>query len=167
MENKNTGGIFSWLKNIASNANNTLNGEKAKKLKKKLIVWGGILTGVGILLILAGFISFISASMMTTRMPDAGLMIFGFISFVLGGFVLMFGSVMLNYGINIVIAGVGTKILDTEKEKKCPNCGDPINDDEMFCNKCGYNLRSNKVCSNCGFQNDYDDVYCKKCGKKL
>ena len=48
---------------------------------------------------------------------------------------------------------------------KCPDCGDPISEKELFCTKCGCKLKNK--CDKCGFVNELDDKYCAKCGNKL
>ena len=62
--------------------------------------------------------------------------------------------------------------------KVCPNCGNPVGADMMFCNKCGTKLEApapspapeapaGKVCPNCGNPVADDMMFCNKCGTKL
>lgn len=68
--------------------------------------------------------------------------------------------------------------------KLCPNCGNELADDEIFCIKCGTKYEAqavpvevnntasqtlqpnSKVCSKCGSVLDDDEVFCTKCGTK-
>ena len=148
---------------VVEKANKTMNGEKSKQIKKKLIGWGTAGCVLGGLLIITGIVLF----MVGMNTPEFGIpptTIVGFVMFPIGGFTVGISSMALNAGISIVIAGVGTNILDTQQY--CPKCGDRVDADELFCNKCGTNLRADKLCS-CGFQNDVKDNFCKKCGKPL
>ncbi|MBO7632125.1 MAG: zinc ribbon domain-containing protein [Lachnospiraceae bacterium] len=57
--------------------------------------------------------------------------------------------------------------------KVCPNCGNSVSADMMFCNKCGTKLEApapapaGKVCPNCGNPVADDMMFCNKCGTKL
>ena len=50
----------------------------------------------------------------------------------------------------------------------CPNCGEEIDDDSIFCPECG--MKSSdlfKECPNCGKQIDVDSEFCNYCGVSL
>lgn len=165
------GGFGKWIKDVSSNANTTLNSKKANKLKRNLIVFGAIVLVVGITLVVVEVIIFsqpmLSFDISSFDMPDLAPCIGGIILAFLGALLCTGAGYTLKAGIAVVVTGVGTKILDTNKEYKCPNCGDSIDVDEIFCNKCGYKLREIKLCSECNTQNDFKDEFCRKCGKKL
>lgn len=168
--NSNYKGLFAKLIEKANEqmdkVDGTINGEPAKKIRKKLLTRGGVGAGVGIMMIIAGLITFsvgefVSVESMTTVSIST---IIGPIIFILGGFITAFSIAAIRAGLAIVITGAATKVLNVNKH--CQNCGDIIDENELFCNKCGANLRENKICE-CGTQNDVDDIYCRKCGKKL
>ncbi len=63
-------------------------------------------------------------------------------------------------------------ILKIEQEGFCPNCKAPVDEDDVFCRKCGYNLRDDveeetQNCPNCGEKLPLDAVFCIKCGTRL
>ena len=56
----------------------------------------------------------------------------------------------------------------------CPNCKNPIGQNDIFCKTCGYNLKSTTqvsqmkiTCPNCGEENEPDSSFCVKCGSQL
>lgn len=164
----NVGGFGSWLQDMVKNANTTTNSQKANEIKKKLLKYGIIGLVVGIVFIITGIILFsLPFGDSAFDMSSFDLSGIGMALFMLGGFILAIGSIVLKAGLAIVITGVGTKILDVKKEDRCPKCNDIVDDDEMYCNKCGFNLRENKLCPYCNTQNDLKDEFCRKCGKKL
>lgn len=91
--------------------------------------------------------------------------ILGFVIFAISGFFLSIGAVLIKAGLAVLITGEGAKFLDTAP--KCPQCGNPIEEDEIYCNKCGADIRNKTKCSNCGTQNEVNDVFCRNCGNKL
>ena len=50
--------------------------------------------------------------------------------------------------------------------KYCSNCGKELNDDDLFCSKCGTKQILERKCINCGIKLDEDAVFCPKCGTK-
>ena len=89
----------------------------------------------------------------------------GMIIFAISGFLLSIGVVLIKAGLTILVVGEGSKFLDTAP--RCPKCGDPVEENEVYCNKCGADLRNKKKCSSCGTQNDVEDAFCRNCGNKL
>ena len=51
--------------------------------------------------------------------------------------------------------------------KICSNCGNQINDGDLFCTECGKPVPQGRVCPHCGVGISDDDVFCINCGKKL
>ena len=51
------------------------------------------------------------------------------------------------------------------KNEQCPNCGDKVDGNENFCNKCGAAIY--KTCKKCKSVNESTDEYCRTCGNKL
>jgi len=48
---------------------------------------------------------------------------------------------------------------------KCLHCGNELNDDDIYCPKCG--TKNSHVCPKCGAEVDAGDAYCEKCGTSL
>ena len=53
--------------------------------------------------------------------------------------------------------------------KKCPKCGNPIAENDIFCRNCGAKIEKQKGlrCSNCGQPIDADNEFCGNCGAKI
>lgn len=52
--------------------------------------------------------------------------------------------------------------------KYCPECGEPYENGEKFCKKCGYQLNVTvKVCPYCNEENSRNAKFCSRCGKKI
>ena len=49
--------------------------------------------------------------------------------------------------------------------EQCPNCGDKVDANENFCNKCGEAIY--KACKKCKSINESTDDFCRSCGNKL
>lgn len=52
----------------------------------------------------------------------------------------------------------------------CSNCGNQIDDDALFCTKCGAKLsekHNESFCEKCGSKLDDDALFCTKCGNKV
>lgn len=158
---------------IVEKANNTANSETAKKIRKHLIIWGSVAAAIGAVLFISSIVIFFSriVSTFNTDMSSSNFgsnfvsnIVLMFVLFAVGGFILGIGVEAIRAGLAIVIAGFATKTLDVNDY--CPNCKSRVDGDEIYCSKCGANLRANKLCE-CGFQNDLNDTFCRKCGKKL
>ena len=82
---------------------------------------------------------------------------------VIAGIVMVFPNMPVSYN------NVGESV-----SLYCPNCKNPIGQNDIFCKTCGYNLKStNQVsqmritCPNCGEENEPDSSFCVKCGSQL
>ncbi len=77
----------------------------------------------------------------------------------------MIGIVLSSLGFKILVTGYTTNLVDETVGNNCPNCGDVINDEEVFCSKCGAKLKTE--CPNCKTVNTIKNKFCSKCGKEL
>ena len=181
--------ILNYAKNINRKIGTTLTTEKAKKIRKNLIAWGFVLLVLGFvgfivsMVVSFGGIGGSSSSNVCPEMGESGwfdcesdsmsaefdsavsFMLVGFIVGVISLVIIAIGGVMIKAGLIIVVGGAGAKFLDIAP--KCSNCGDPVDENEMYCNKCGAELKSRVKCSNCGTQNEIGDAHCRNCGKLL
>lgn len=163
--NRNSG--FGMFSKIVENANKTANNEKAKEIRTKLIRYGSIGAVIFGIMVFGGFIGFAASGMSAVQSMSDGFpfgIIVSMVFFMLGGFGLSISSLAIKAGLAIVVAGITTNVLDVNDY--CPKCNDRVDDNEIFCNNCGNNLRANKLCS-CGTQNNLNDKFCRSCGKSL
>ncbi len=132
--------------------------DKATKLRKRYTLWGKILTGISITLLIVGFLGFIISSMEFMEDffddDDAFSPVFFIIPFVLGMFGLAGGSVLLGLGKGkhynsqshtIIINESSTTDAESSKQEekkggKCPNCGAPYKAEDKTCKYCGSDL---------------------------
>ena len=173
--NVNLQNIGGYFKKLLFKAKHMTNSEEAKKLRKTLLLVGGIGIVVGAAMVLFGFIGFANGafnsvndmpSMIPGEMPSFFNPIPYMLLFLLGGVVSSISGYVLYIGIAVVAVSVGTDFLDTRR--KCPKCGDEIDADEKSCSNCGYNLQENPDfrCI-CGKENEPNDKFCRECGAKL
>ena len=50
-------------------------------------------------------------------------------------------------------------------KQHCPYCGAVLNDDSLFCTKCGKELPKRIACPHCGASMNEGDAFCPNCGK--
>ena len=161
-------GLAEEIKILNSDAKNVTNCEKAKKLRKKLLSIGLPMAIIGIAGAFACFVLFGLAGFSSIGKDGGPNMVNLLVPFFLivpcaavGGI----GGQLVKLGLGIVIAGYATNLVDETVGNNCPKCGDRIDKEEMFCSKCGYEVK--KECPNCKTINTYKDKFCKKCGKEL
>ena len=85
--------------------------------------------------------------------------------FILSMFICGIGYTIAHFGFQIVVIGVTSKVINDTVGNNCPKCGDIITEDEVFCSKCGTQLRLK--CSKCGRINSAKNDFCENCGNKL
>lgn len=157
------------IKTLNSDANNVANCEKAKKLRKKLIRIGLPLAICGYIGLLVSVILFVT-DMFTRSGPGlqdgiSALIPISFVLWIIFGFMAVIGSWIFSLGLQIVVVGYTTKLVDDVTGNKCPNCNETIVSSQSFCSKCGASLK--KECPNCKYLNERKDGFCEKCGTKL
>ena len=159
-------GLKEEIRLLNSDVNNVANSEKAKELRNKLLKIGIPLAIIGfggsfLCFVLFGTVGFMSL--------DAS----GFNGAILIPFFLMIplfllgsvGGTLISLALKIVITGYTSNLVEETVWERCPKCGDRITKEELFCNKCGHQLR--KKCPKCDFINEPSNNYCVKCGEKL
>ena len=149
--------ILDYAKNLNRKIGTTCSSEKAKKIRRNLLIWGAIIMGVtailfcvGAYLMVADFFAIPGQMGQSNSCPEVGeegwfecksnanqsqfsstassmFASFGIVA--VFGILLSVGAVMIKAGLIIVIGDVGSKFLDTAP--KCPGCGDPVEENEI------------------------------------
>ena len=166
--NNNNSGSFLFFSALVAKAQNTLDTEKAKKIKSNLISWGLAGTIIGGLLTLGCFIAFVLGGISSTQNMNYGFdasILIPFFAIIPCALLTNVGVCALKAGIAIVIAKATVEF--TNLNGRCPKCGDPVEEGEQYCNKCGAPLLVSHLCKECGYQNRKGDKFCKNCGKPL
>ncbi|MBQ6979208.1 MAG: zinc ribbon domain-containing protein [Clostridia bacterium] len=158
--------LYETIKSLNADVNNVANCEKAKKLRKKLLSIG---LSIGICGLLGVFVCFAFAATagfdaFGPNGPTARIMI-PFLLFIPCSIVAVIGFAIASLGFKIVITGYTTDLINETIGNTCPNCGETLRQETIFCPKCGTKLK--KECPNCKHVNDYKSEFCSQCGTKL
>ena len=155
-----------YIKRLLFKAQHTSNSKEARKIKKTLLLVGGLGVLLGGLLVILGFVGFVGKAFGSFgSLADFNPLPY-FLLLICGSAIGGISIYVLVAGLAITVAGATTNFLDTRN--KCPKCGDRIDNDEMVCSNCGYDLgKGIRNCSKCGYDNKKDDKYCRKCGQEL
>lgn len=147
--------------------------QKPEQHKTNLIlrIVGGVVTAAGLLMAIFGFVDIASVSE-SGEMPRIWLLMLGLPCIAIGGMLLTlsFRRVGSGYGTNAPGGLISPAAVDPSAPRQraavvCPFCGEAIDADAQFCDKCGKPLC--KFCPDCGEANALDARFCKKCGKPL
>lgn len=159
-------GLTDEIIKLNNSAKTVANCEKAKNLRKKLLNVGLPMAIIGYLGVFVCFILFSTAGF--DAFGNNGFsarILVPFVLLVPFGFVASIGTIIAGLGFKILISGFATNLVDETVGNNCPNCGDVVTDEEIFCSKCGTKLI--KECPNCKTTNSFKSNYCSKCGEKL
>ncbi len=159
--------IMDYVKQINASITDVASQEKAKQVRKKLIIAGTIITVISILIVVGAFIAFVMVGVNAVDNASDFKMInvvTPMIFFLIGGILLSIGSVILKAGLAIFIGGETSSFVDRTINKRC-ECGNTITSDQMFCPKCGRPVR--RVCPHCNAVLEPSDTFCRKCGHKV
>lgn len=158
-------GLRETIKGLNNDVKDVANCQRAKKLKRRLLI-------IGLLLAIIGYVGLFTCIAMfiinCTKNNTHSLTLAMIIPLViLLPFVVIanMGSKLASLGFKIIITGYTSSLVDETVGNNCPKCGTHIQGEKNFCPKCGYQL--NKKCPQCGFVNNLNNEHCEKCGKKL
>ncbi len=142
------------------------NGERAKKLKKKLL-------SIGLPMALVGFLGVFVCFVLIATAGFAGVGENGFTPRLLIPFFLFLPCGVLG-GVGLCIAQLGFRIhvtqytselVDEAVGKRCPSCEADLTGAEAFCPACGKPLALH--CPSCGGSYAEGDKFCAHCGSSL
>lgn len=147
--------------------------QKPEQQKTNLIlrIVGGVIAAAGLLMAIFGFVDISSVSE-SGEMPRIWLLMLGLPCIAIGGMFLTLsfrrvggGNDVNSPGGYISSASSFPSATRPRAAVVCPFCGEAIDADAQFCDKCGKPLC--KFCPDCGEANASDARFCKKCGKPL
>ena len=165
--------MFSNLKQTILKLNGDVasvaNQEKAKSLRKNLIIWACVCLVVGIIGVIGCFVAFSLLGFNTIKNFSIAnsfdaMFLIPFFLVIPFAIIAIIGSKLLKLGLSILIAGVTTDFVDKSLNKRC-ECGNMISENEKFCPKCGRAIK--KVCPQCNTNNENDNEFCSNCGYKF
>lgn len=162
-----------------------MNEQQHNSTKKKLKIIGGVVTGIGAVCALIGFIDFFSC-INGGGMPKLFFLCFiGLPTFGVGLMLLSLGfkkeistyvknesvpvineaADELKPAVKSVVGAVREGLKPDGHTVKCQNCGAENPADHNFCAECGSSLI--KTCPVCGAKQEADDKFCGHCGAKF
>ena len=152
-------GAFSYFQNLAAKAKQVTNSEEAKNIRDKLLKTGIPMAVCGFLGAFACFVLFVVFGFMSVEGGSFNILILvPFLLLIPCSIIGGIGAFAIYLGLGIVVAKATTNFLDNNSY--CPNCGDVVEEGELYCKKCGKPLLSKKICSSCHTENDMESVYC-------
>ena len=154
---------------LAFNAdvNNVATSEKAKKLRKKLLSIGIPMAVLGFGGLTLCFILFTVFSIQSVQEMTgfSTKVIIPFVCIIPCALVGGIGASFINYGLQIVLAGYTTQLVQENAGFSCPSCKQAVEPTAKFCGTCGAAIE--KVCQHCQAANPLQNEFCSQCGKKL
>lgn len=160
--------------NFPENNNPNKNKKDKKKIYKGLKIAGFVCLGLGMALI----VSAIATIGLSFGDMDSNIFVIqpildsvGFILFLAGAIMVAVGSYGNRGQINRVDTYVNGVKIDTPSPDDfstpttCPNCGQPLKKDSMFCTNCGAKIAVK--CPICQTINEANASYCRNCGTQL
>lgn len=151
---------------LNSDVNNISNSEKAKKLRSKLM-------SIGVPLAVFGFVGLFVCFMLFATAGFDAFGVNGFSARVLIPFALIIpctvvggiGSDLVSIALKIVVTGVVSSFAEKVVGKSCPKCGNRIEPNETYCDKCKKDAKFK--CSQCGASYSSKEGFCEYCGSRV